>query len=105
MVSHLPDYLLHIGEYFILSVLVIRAFNSGLKRKVTSAALVWGVIFSIVYGVSDELHQFFVPERDPSVVDIVSDAVGVLLGMVCIFLAQKLYNVPLKIAENASNSD
>ncbi len=103
--SYVPDYFLHSVEYFVLSILVIRAFNSGLKRKVTGKALVWGAVFSIVYAVSDELHQFFVPERSASAVDLISDAAGVLLGMACIFLAQKLYNVPLKIAENPSKPD
>lgn len=41
------------------------------------AALV--VLISILYGVSDELHQSFTPGRDASVLDILTDASGAIL--------------------------
>ena len=47
--------------------------NSGLAH--------WTVIaIGIIYGVSDEWHQSFVPGRNPSAADLLADAMGVLMG-------------------------
>lgn len=43
-----------------------------------SAVLVIAV--GLVYGLTDEWHQSFVPGRDPSLWDWVADAVGVIVG-------------------------
>ncbi len=37
------------------------------------------VLFAVFYGVVDELHQAFVPDRTPSLGDLVADAAGALL--------------------------
>jgi VanZ family protein len=35
---------------------------------------------AVLYGLSDEVHQSFIPGRDASVGDVVADALGALLG-------------------------
>lgn len=41
----------------------------------------WLVVASgVAYGVLDEIHQSFVPNRDPSLGDVVADALGVGAG-------------------------
>ena len=41
----------------------------------------WTLIaIGIIYGVSDEWHQSFVPGRNPSISDLLADAMGVLMG-------------------------
>jgi len=59
---------------------------------VLGAALAWGArglgprwslslaVLGILYALSDEWHQSFVPMRDPSAGDLLADAVGILLG-------------------------
>jgi len=39
------------------------------------------VVFSVLYGVSDEIHQIYVPGRTPDSLDVVADAVGAALGV------------------------
>lgn len=35
---------------------------------------------AILYGISDEIHQSFVPGRFPSVYDVIADAIGAFAG-------------------------
>ena len=39
-----------------------------------------GVIITIAYGMSDEFHQYFVPNRQCTLSDLLADAVGALLA-------------------------
>jgi VanZ family protein len=39
------------------------------------------VALGVLYGASDELHQWFVPSRSSDVRDLLADAVGVLAGV------------------------
>jgi VanZ family protein len=74
---HLPpglwdfDKLLHAVEYAVLALLLLRATGSA-----------W-VAFALasLYGVSDELHQSFVPGRSATVYDALADAVGAALAV------------------------
>jgi len=75
------DLLLHIFEYLPFGFLVCKAIrntNTSLSaRKVFVASL----LTVILYAVSDELHQLFVPGRCASVWDFASDAVGAFIGI------------------------
>ncbi|HWR58400.1 MAG TPA: VanZ family protein [Thermodesulfovibrionales bacterium] len=70
----------HVGEYFILGLLLFRAFRAGsnesrMRRWTSSAFLV-----VLLYAASDELHQSFVATRTASFFDIAIDAVGGVLA-------------------------
>jgi hypothetical protein len=76
----LPDYLLHVAEYAILGFLCSRCLmHMTLKTNVLVLVLL-PVVFSSFYGVSDEIHQAFVPERDASVIDALADVIGSAIG-------------------------
>jgi VanZ family protein len=61
----------HAAEYAVLGVLLVRAVG----RELPAAAL------GIAYAVTDEVHQTFVPGRQGAPLDVVIDAVGVLVGV------------------------
>lgn len=44
------------------------------------------VIFVILYGMCDEWHQAFVPNRSPDPWDLVADAVGGTLAQIALFI-------------------
>ena len=72
------DKVAHFFEYFIFGIFLSIAFISlpvtiNLKRKLLYAALV-----GIVYGISDEFHQSFVPGRETSLADTIADAAGAI---------------------------
>jgi VanZ family protein len=66
----------HVVEYFILSFLLFRAFINSRSSAIKTKAYLLAITLSILYGATDELHQFFVPERVCSGLDIVLDGVG-----------------------------
>jgi len=66
----------HLTEYSILSFLLARAYNG------TRARIVIVVFVALLYALSDEWHQSFVPGRDASVIDLFVDALGTLIGSV-----------------------
>jgi VanZ family protein len=75
-----PDYLLHVAEYAVLGLLLSRMiFLLTLQRGFTALVLV-PALLAAAYGISDELHQSFVPGRDPSPSDVLADLGGGLLG-------------------------
>jgi VanZ family protein len=65
----------HFAEYFILSLLVLRAIRGGRH----TARLAWALAaIGIVagYAALDEFHQSFVPGRTPAVMDVLIDTTG-----------------------------
>jgi VanZ family protein len=76
MPSDVPDVSLHEAAYFGLTVLVIRALARARWSGVTWGALVGAVVIAVLYGVTDEFHQSFVPNRHAELRDLAADAIG-----------------------------
>lgn len=71
----------HIGEYAVLGFLIFRALSNKEKNSLWSKYIwLWALIVAILYGVSDEIHQIFVPTRTASIKDIFMDGVGASIG-------------------------
>ena len=78
----------HMVEYDVLAALLWRAL--GRSRPFSIAALfVLSFSLSVLYAASDEWHQSFVPGRQATVYDVMSDAAGAALGLLVFwFLAR-----------------
>jgi VanZ family protein len=72
----------HSIGYFALAVLVVRALAGGLPRRIGIRIAVVALLISVAYGVSDEFHQSFVPGRQASADDLLTDAIGALAGTI-----------------------
>jgi VanZ family protein len=70
----------HIVEYSILALLLSRAFKAYNHPLGYSRRLLWVVFLTILYAVSDEFHQSFVPNRHPSLIDLTYDSVGAFIA-------------------------
>jgi hypothetical protein len=80
------DKVFHIGEYGILGYLLARALvHYQLKKR---AVFITAVSICFAYGMSDELHQFFVPHRSTSFMDVIADGIGSSIG-IWIYIKQK----------------
>jgi VanZ family protein len=71
-----PDWFGHGAGYAILGGFGLRAFAGGRLRGVTIAAALAAVALCVAYGVSDEVHQLFVPGRSAELADVAADAAG-----------------------------
>ena len=74
------DGVLHAIEYGVLGVLCYRAFRYAAGAWAARYALLLAIVASVGYGFTDELHQAFVPTRDPDGWDVVADSVGACVG-------------------------
>lgn len=76
-----PDVPFHFAEFCALGLLTARMVAPKANRALSlrSFCLAFGIV--LAYAVLDELHQSFVPGRDPSLVDGLVDASGGLLGI------------------------
>jgi VanZ family protein len=72
----IPDVSLHEAAYFGLTILLIRALAGGRWQGVTLVTLAGAWTIAVVYGVTDEWHQSFVPHRHAELRDLAADAVG-----------------------------
>jgi VanZ family protein len=78
------DKLLHALLYSGLGALFARATAGG-WRGVSLAQVLATVCFGALYGVSDEVHQYFNPPRNVEALDVVADAVGAGTAAVALY--------------------
>jgi VanZ family protein len=78
-VAMLPDWSTHSAAFAVLSILCCRALSGGLSALRPGDAVL-AVVLSVVYGVSDEYHQSFVPGRDATAWDVAKDTAGAIIG-------------------------
>ncbi|MFC1568911.1 VanZ family protein [bacterium] len=75
----IEDKIAHLLEYGVLGALLAR---SVLLRKPFSIRLfIWIFLFGSLFGVSDEIYQKFVPNRNASPWDALADTIGVFFGL------------------------
>jgi VanZ family protein len=70
----------HFIEYSILAVLMSHAFNGTWPnlRAISLFALAWAA--TVFWGLSDEIHQAFVPGRVADPLDLLADSIGGFAG-------------------------
>jgi VanZ family protein len=76
----IDDKVLHLLGYALLGALATRATAGGVGRRVTLGAALAAVALTSGYGITDELHQGFVPMRTRELLDWYADTAGGVLG-------------------------
>ena len=81
------DKIKHFIAYFGFSILLTFTLHFQKKSKVfTRYFAVAAIIFIMIYGALDELHQYFIPNRMCEFWDWTADAIGGYLGVLFTFL-------------------
>ena len=86
------SYLAHLGIYAVLAMLLYWALWTAVAREDPELELIVATVafgLTVLYGVSDEIHQSFVPGRTASERDLAMDALGAFLGLSLALLAQQ----------------
>lgn len=76
----ISDKVLHAVEYGILALFCYRAFRWATRPVVARQAVVLAIVTASVFGLTDEVHQLFVPFRESSWQDWLADTVGAVIG-------------------------
>ena len=84
----------HFFEYTVLGILIFTSFylsvDFSYKNRYHSLIALLCLWFAgIFYAVSDEIHQVFVPGRSGQISDVALDSVGILFGIVLIWMIIK----------------
>lgn len=86
----------HLMEYFILGVLLFRAFRSDSAERLNRKWVYYSVVLIVIYAFGDEFHQSFVSVRTSSLWDVVIDIVGGVLAQAASVAWQLRHQRPQK---------
>lgn len=75
------DKLLHFFAYAVLGALFLRAFKTTGFKNNTKLVIILSIFASSFYGISDELHQYFVSFRNADIMDVLADILGSICGV------------------------
>ena len=79
--SDIDPFLAHVAVYSILAFLLhaaLAGYHSAAPRWVPVSI---AFALAVLYGVSDEIHQAYVPGRVASELDLVADGIGAVIGV------------------------
>lgn len=77
----------HFFAYLILGILVTKALRRSGVHGYRRVALALGIC--VLFAISDEVHQIFVPGRGGQVKDVLIDSVGASVGIVVYWVVAK----------------
>ena len=85
-IEHIPsfefsDKVLHFFAYAAMGILFYRAYQTLRIKGDPRMLILVSIVSASLYGVSDEIHQYFVPFRDASIWDVVANTLGAICGV------------------------
>lgn len=76
------DKLIHMAEFALYSFLTGIALKAFDTEKSKMHLLFTALVITMLYGASDEIHQYFVPGRSCSIFDFIADSIGGIIGLI-----------------------
>ena len=73
--------LAHIPVFVLLTFFWLKAFEPGKKESRTKKHIALILACLVLFAVSDEFHQYFVPGRSATIMDLGLDLLGILFGL------------------------
>ena len=75
------DKLFHFAAYAVLGALFFRAYKTLKIKRNDILLILLSILSSSLYGMSDELHQYFVSCRNAEYIDVLADVLGSIFGV------------------------
>jgi len=82
----------HITLYFGFGILLYLTLSSSKNAGIREHAIIFAMILGTIYGLTDEIHQLFVPGRTASIADLLANITGLVLAQAFV-LASPLKNL------------
>jgi VanZ family protein len=74
------DMLFHFLAYMGFGFIILRALDSSRESLKGQDLRILAFLLALFYGITDELHQYFVPGRNMQITDVMSDGLGAYIG-------------------------
>ena len=88
-IEHIVRKLAHFSLYTSVGFLTMSLISTyKLKYK---QRIILSLCIGITYAITDEIHQMYVPNRGPSLGDVLIDTSGVIFGILIVILGIKIY--------------
>ena len=94
------DKVVHFIEYGILGALLFFAFSKTTSIPNCYPLVLLCTLLSVIYGLSDEIHQLYVPTREFSFYDLLADMTGSLFFSYCSLIYRRYYPSGSKICKD-----
>lgn len=78
----------HFIAYLLLGILSSNAIGRSRPRRLGNVLL--ALLICVLYAISDEVHQLFVPGRGGQAMDVLIDSAGAMVGIGLYFIVMKL---------------
>lgn len=88
----------HFTLYTLGGIIIYNAYNTCLKKLNNKIPL--ALVTGMLYAITDEIHQYFVPGRSCRAFDVFIDSCGTFTGILICILILKIIS---KIAKSSSN--
>jgi len=101
--TNIISMLYHISAFFFLSLFLLIS----IVRKEKKNLILLAIMIAIFYGISDEIHQFFVPGRNTSLLDVFLNSLGTLYAFMVYFISLEYRDkrsIPRKLNQNPTNN-
>ena len=76
----------HSVVFFLFAFFLFISVNN---KKTRISGVIMVLVISVIYAISDEIHQIFVPLRDASVIDILIDTLGIYSAVIIGLIIKK----------------
>ncbi|MDR6222633.1 VanZ family protein [Methanococcoides alaskense] len=80
------DKVAHMILYFGFGILLHFTFRHSDNLTLRKYSPVFAIFIGVAYGISDEIHQMYVPGRTSSFDDLVADSIGITLAQIVFWL-------------------
>lgn len=75
------DKMLHVAAYGVLAILFYRAYQTLPIRHRPRMLMLLSILSASLYGISDEIHQYFIPFREADIFDGIADFMGAIVAV------------------------